>query len=91
MNLYNITSSWSQDDVTWNTRPACTDKFISSATVPSSTGKWISWEIKKGELYFIDDPPNNVGWKITDKSSVFTQDIPVTYFHSIEYATYKTS
>jgi hypothetical protein len=38
-------TSWSENGVTWNNRPATTGSALSTATVTGTDGEWYSWEI----------------------------------------------
>jgi len=85
LNLYRATSNWDEETVTWNTQPSCASQPTTHATVPSSIGVWMEWDVSSDVLDFIAGSKINYGWKLTDENYWGNVNIPIVYFRSKEY------
>ena len=86
LNLYRITSDWSEDTVTWETQPSYYDIKTASATVPSTTGTWMEWNVTADVQKFVQGELPNYGWRIRDDEVPWGDvNIPIAYFYSKEY------
>ena len=88
LNLYRVTSNWNENSVTWNTQPSYVSQPTTFATVPSTPGVWMKWNVTNDVLDFIDGSEVNCGWKLTDDNYWGKTDIPWTCFRSKEYGDY---
>lgn len=88
LNCYRITSNWNENTVTWNTQPSYYPNPTTYATVPSSTRRWMEWDVTSDVQKFINGQATNYGWKITDENYWGTIEIPIAYFYSKEYGSY---
>lgn len=88
LNLYRITSDWDESMVTWNTQPSNAMLPTTNATVPSSPGSWMEWNVTTDVQNFVNGSKLNFGWKVTDENSWGWTDIPITSFRSKEYSQY---
>jgi uncharacterized protein (TIGR02145 family) len=85
LSAYKITSSWSENSVTWNSQPGYAAQSTSSSGIPSSTGNWMSWDVSADVQSIINaQPVVNWGWKITDGVAWNWFNIPMAYFYSKE-------
>jgi len=87
LNLYRIKSAWYEDTVTWEIHPSYASQPTDYATVPSSTGVWMSWDVTSDVQNFVDGQ-DNYGWKISDDNGWGGANIPVTSFRTKEYGDY---
>ena len=85
LNLSRITSSWTEDTVTWNTKPSLATEISSNVTVPASTGVWILWNVTDDVQKFVDEEETNWGWEIKDENGWGSLNIPTSMFYSKEY------
>lgn len=85
LDIINITSSWSENIVTWDTQPTTSSEFIDSAIVPSSPG-WMSWDVSD-EVFDIMLGSENNGWMVIDDVPYGDFDIPNIKFYSKEHIT----
>jgi len=85
LNLYRATRNWNENDVTWNTQPAYANESSANSTVPSSVGKWMTFDVISDIIDFADGSTDNYGWKITDENYWGRCDIPIICFYSKEY------
>jgi len=88
LNLYRVAGDWNEDIVTWDTQPSYAAQPTSYATVPSSTGVWMEWNVTNDVQDFVDGMIDNYGWIITDDNYWGTYNIPVTSFRTMEYGDY---
>jgi PKD repeat protein len=86
LKLYRATSNWNEGTVTWNTQPSWASQSTTQATVPSSTGVWMSWDVTNDIQSYVNGIYNNYGWKITDENYWGDYNIPLTYLRSKEYS-----
>ncbi|NQT00639.1 MAG: DNRLRE domain-containing protein [Planctomycetes bacterium] len=82
LNLYRITSAWSEVTVTWNSRPSFNATVIDSDTVPASYG-WMTWNVASSAQAFINGTNPNYGWQIMDTAASGNSMI---YFRTKDYA-----
>jgi hypothetical protein len=88
LRLYQITSTWNEETVTWNTQPPYAPQSTSSAIVPSSTGVWIEWDVTADVQAFCSGTSLNYGWKITDENAWNLPNIPIVRFFTKEQGDY---
>ena len=86
--LYEIISDWSEDDVTWNNKPDYATEKIASATVPSSEGKWMTWDVRDSVEEILNGK-EWYGWVIKDDEAWGSTSIPYIFFYSKENANNK--
>jgi len=90
LNLYRVTSDWDEDTLTWNNQPTFESEPISSATVPSSTGKWITWDITSDIQSLIDNHEfYHDGYRILDNNYWGLPNIPTTMVKSKENESFR--
>jgi hypothetical protein len=82
--LYQITSEWNENTVTWNTRPTTNPIATSTAMVPSSPGVWMQWDVTKDVQDFVSGNKTNYGWRLIDEQYWGGLDIPRTHFWTKE-------
>ncbi len=85
LTIYKITSAWNEDSVNWNTMPSWSDAPSSYATVPSSLGVWMSWDVTEDVQDYLDGTSPLYGWQIMDEERWGDYNIPVTRFRTKEY------
>lgn len=64
-NIYKVTSSWTETEITWNTQPSASEIFSSSTETGTSKYFWISWDVTSDVQSFLSGTTNN-GWVIKD-------------------------
>jgi len=64
-NIYRVTSSWTEEEITWNTQPAASETPSSSASTGTSKDFWILWDVTSDVQSFLTGTTNN-GWVIKD-------------------------
>jgi len=87
LNLYRVTSDWSEDTVTWNDGRPTNSQFRSKIVVPSSPNQWMQWDVTNDIQGFVDGTQNNYGWKIYDDVGCILNSIQ-TIFRTKEYGSY---
>ena len=85
LSLYEIISDWSEDNVAWNNKPDYAAEKIASATVPSSEGKWMIWNVKDSVEEILNGK-ERYGWVIKDEKAWGSTNIPYIFFYSKENA-----
>jgi hypothetical protein len=85
LRLFRATSTWNENTVTWNTQPTYATQATSFATVPSSTGTWMEWEVTGDIQAFVHGSLPNHGWKITDDTPWNNPNIPIMRFYTKEF------
>jgi len=87
LNIYRVTEYWNEDSLKWNNQPAYESESITKAKVPSSTGKWIIWDVTIDVRSYVNQeyPPDfHQGYRISDDSYWGEIDIPTTIIRSRE-------
>lgn len=86
LNVYRVTEYWDWRALTWNDQPSYETEPIASATVPSSTGKWITWDVTSDIRNFVDEwPPYfHQGYRISDDGHWGQPDVPTTMVRSVD-------
>lgn len=79
-----ITSDWNENTVNWNIAPGYDTVSSASAIVPSSTGRWMSWDVTIDLQKFVNGEKTNFGWQIMDETFWGDCNIPIPYFYSKE-------
>jgi len=84
LNIYRVTSYWNEETLTWNNQPTYEPEPISSATVLSSVGDWITWDVTSDVQSYMDDiPPDfHYGYRISDDNFWGKPNIPTTMVRS---------
>jgi len=85
LSLYRINQNWYEEIVTWISQPSYYPLPSSISIVPSSTKKWIVFDVTNDVKDFIDGKKTNYGWRIIDEESWGTISIPITYIQTKEY------
>jgi hypothetical protein len=88
LTAYRITSDWSEDYVTWNTRPDLDPEATSYSIVPSPTGKWMHWDVTSDVQDFINGQEVNYGWQVMDTTYWGDFNIPIIKYRTKEYGDY---
>jgi hypothetical protein len=70
LSCYRLTSDWSEENVTWNTKPSNYYLPSSNASIPLSF-LIMSWDVKNDLLSFIKGKEDNYGWKINCENEIF--------------------
>jgi hypothetical protein len=86
LTLRSITSKWSEETVTWNTKPSCSEYVVSKSIVPMKTGARMSFDVTEDVRKKVQVPESNHGWQITDEKYWGRGNIPIIYFRSKEYS-----
>lgn len=85
LNIYKNTSTWSGNNVTWNTLPNRSDSAINSTiNMPIN---WTNVEIKGDEFtemfrYFVNNPDSNFGFQLCLPNENDSTNIRNCFFHS---------
>lgn len=87
LNIYFITSDWTEEYVNWNTQPSYRITPTGSSTVPTSEGHWMTWDVTNDVQYLIQERAS-YGWKIADENDYKQPNIPMTNFRTKEYEKY---
>ncbi len=87
LSLYQITSSWKEETVRWNTQPTYALVPSSSSVIPASKGRWMAWDVKDDVQTIIQERVN-FGWKITDEDLGELVQSPTISFRTKEYGNY---
>lgn len=87
INLYRLTSSWTEETVRWNTKPSVAVVAASSSTVPELLGQWMTWDVTDEVQYYVQERAV-YGWMITDKNAWEQANIPTMYFRTKEHGNY---
>jgi hypothetical protein len=70
LSCYRLTSDWSEENVTWNTKPTNHSIPTSNASIPLYF-IFMSWDVKNDLLSFIKDKDYNYGWKINCENEIY--------------------
>jgi len=81
INVYRITSTWSESTTNWNNRPTYDSNVASTVSGPGSYG-WVQWNVRSDIQGFVNGSKTNYGWQIMDASASSNSMI---YFRSKEY------
>jgi uncharacterized repeat protein (TIGR02543 family) len=82
-NLYPNTNPWTENAVTWNTRPGYDTSQVASAIMPDSFG-WVTWDVTTMVQGWVDGTPN-YGFVMMDSNETGGVN-RLGMFHSREYA-----
>lgn len=85
LDLYPVTGTWSEGTVTWDTQPTRSSTLSASATVPTTAGAWMDWDVTSDVQDFVSGTSTNHGWILRDESAWGSSNIPITRFRSKEY------
>jgi hypothetical protein len=82
--MYRMTGDWTESGVTWSTLPSYEATPTDSASIVTTAGAWIEWDVTTDVQAFVDGTPN-FGWLIMD--TIESQNPPVyAKYYSREYA-----
>ena len=84
VNAYRITSDWTEETVTWNTRLPYNTTSSSFIIVPSTINTWVFWNLTGDVQLFYDGGAPNYGWRMMDMSG--SQEC--SDYYSKEYTDY---
>jgi hypothetical protein len=84
VNAYRITSDWTEETVTWNTRPPYNTTSSSFIIVPSTINTWVFWNLTGDVQLFYNSGAPNYGWRMMDMSG--SQEC--SDYYSKEYTDY---
>lgn len=84
LSLHQITESWDEMDVTWNTRPEYEPTPSDVQIVPDDMGMWIEWDVTVDLQGFIGKTTDNFGWQVVDAEPWDDWFIPMAGFDTKE-------
>ena len=79
-----VTSDWSENTVTWNTRPTWASEITDQINVPGSY-QWMEWDVTDDVQAFVDGEETDYGWIIRDETYWGGSNIPRTFFRTKEH------
>ena len=65
-----VTQSWAETTITWNTQPTVSASLTDSITMPASVG-CVSWTVTSDVQAWVDGAANN-GWRVGDQDETTT-------------------
>ena len=68
IDCYRVTSSWSEENITWNNKPSFFSSITSSSIVPSDLGDLMIWDVTSDLQGFINGSYLNYGWVLKDRN-----------------------
>lgn len=73
IDCYRVTSSWYEENVTWNNKPTFFSNITSSAIVPSNLEDLMIWDVTSDLQGFINGSYSNYGWVLKDRN----ENVPI--------------
>ncbi len=84
LTCHRVTEAWIENSVTWTSRPAFASDPTAMATVPSSTGQWLSFDVT-ADFNYLTNPHGLYGWVVRDTTRWGNVSIPLVKLCSKEY------
>lgn len=82
---YRVTDSWTESGVNWDNQPSVEGSPTATASIGTTAGQWVSWDVTADAQAFISGTTNS-GWQIRD-SSEGSSTAREALFYSRDYAT----
>lgn len=78
---FQVTSSWTETGVTWNTQPTVAGSASASAAVAANTasGTTIQWTTTGDVQSFVTGAASNFGWRISDSQEAVAPNTTLTF------------
>jgi hypothetical protein len=84
LDIHRLTEEWDERTLTYNTQPTFEGIPSDSSAVPAKVGEWMTFDVTRDVIAFVDGAMPNHGWKVVDPDDWGDVRTPAALFFTKE-------